>query len=44
LPMSMKSLLPVMAAKRLPPICSKIVFAIIFILLWVLCLGGADTA
>jgi hypothetical protein len=33
-----------MAAKRLPPICSKIVFAIIFILLWVLCSGGADTA
>ena len=31
LPMSMKSLLPVMAAKRLPPICSKIVFAIIFV-------------
>ena len=31
LPMSMKSLLPVMAAKRLPPICSIIVFAIIFV-------------
>lgn len=31
LPMSMKSLLPVMVAKRLPPICSKIVFAIIFV-------------
>ena len=31
LPMSMKSLLPVMAAKRLPLICSKIVFAIIFV-------------
>ena len=32
LPMSMKSLLPVMAAKRLPPICSKIVFAIMLFL------------
>ena len=35
LPMSIKSLLPVMAAKRLPPICCKIVFAIIiFLVLW----------
>ena len=31
LSMSMKSLLPAMAAERLPPICSKIVFAIIFV-------------
>ena len=44
LPISTKSLLPVMTAKRLPPICSNIVRAIVFIVLCFLGLGGADTA
>lgn len=44
LPMSMKSRLPVMAVKRLPPICCNIVFAIISFVFRVLRVGGADTA
>ena len=44
LPISMKSRLPVMAVKRLPPICCNIVCAIIFVVFRVLSAGGADTA